>query len=424
MGQRLSINGEKKTVPDGLKIRWPLITQQDKDAVMKVLDSQVLGGLYAPQAVGLEEDFANYIGTKYCLTVNSGTAALQVALAATGIGPGDEVISPAFSFLATAVACLHQNAIPVFVDIDPRTFNIDASRIEEKITSKTRAIVPVHIHGLPVEMDEIKRIAKKHNLIVIEDAAQAQGAVYKGKKTGNFGDMACYSLNFTKNLPGGEGGLIVTNSKEYYDRANMIRCFGEKVESDATRDYNALILGYNYRTQEMPAAFTRSQLKRLDENNKNAQRNAEYLTKTLNGLKGVHPPYVPSDRTHIYHKYRIKLDPSVIDSNLHPKRFRDTIRKTLNAEGVDAVLWQDAPVPEQTLFQSKEGYGKGCPWRCEHAKDIEYASEDYPETQGLLDNSLVIYSEVNPIYCQSLELTKYYGEAFQKVFNNLEQLEF
>ncbi|GAI80609.1 unnamed protein product, partial [marine sediment metagenome] len=211
----LAIAGGKRTVPEGLKVGWPVITQEDKKAVMGVLNRGILWGPYAPEVVGLQEDFARYVGTKYCIAVNSGTAALHMAVAAAGIGPGDEVITSAFSFLASAVAVLHHNAIPIFVDIDPKTFNIDPKKIEEKISSRTKAIMPVHIHGLPADIDEINEIAKKHHLVVIEDAAQSHGALYHGKKTGNFSDMAAFSLNSTKNMPGGEGGLFVTNNEEY-----------------------------------------------------------------------------------------------------------------------------------------------------------------------------------------------------------------
>ena len=206
--------------------------------------SERLFGPYAPEVSALQEEFANYIGTKYCIATNSGTAALHMGIAAAGIGPGDEVITSAFSFLASATCILHHNGIPVFVDIDPKTYNIDVNKIEEKITEKTKAIIPVHIHGLPCEIDEVLEIAKKYNLVVIEDACQSHGATYKGKKTGNFGEMATYSLNSTKNLPGGEGGLFVTNNEELRAKANMTRMFGEFVKEGEGRSYKAYTMGW------------------------------------------------------------------------------------------------------------------------------------------------------------------------------------
>ena len=245
MKERLAIKGGKKVVPEDVKkVKWPVITAEDKEAVMSVLNRGVLFGPYAPEVSALQEEFANYIGTKYCIAVNSGTAALHMGIAAAGIGPGDEVITSAFSFLASATCILHHNGIPVFVDIDPKTYNIDVNKIEEKITEKTKAIIPVHIHGLPCEIDEVLEIAQKHNLIVIEDAAQAHGAKYKDKKVGNFGEMATYSLNSTKNLPGGEGGLFVTNNEELRAKANMTRMFGEFVKEGEGRSYKAYTMGW------------------------------------------------------------------------------------------------------------------------------------------------------------------------------------
>lgn len=421
--KRLAITGGQKVVPEKLKVKWPIITKDDKDAVMRVLDRKVLWGAYAPEVVGLQEDFARYIGSKYCIAVNSGTAALHMAVAAAGVGPGDEVITPAFSFLASAIAIMHHNAIPVFVDIELKTYNINFKKIEEKITQRTRAIILVHIHGLPCDMDEILQIARRHNLVVIEDAAQAHGSTYRGKKTGSLGDMGIFSLNSTKNLAGGEGGLFVTNSEEYRGKANMVRMFGEFLQPNEGRKYMAYSMGWNYRTQELPAAFARSQLKRLEKYNATGRENGRYLSRQLYEIKGVIPPYVPADRTTIYHKYRVRLDPSELQINIDGIKFRDAVMEALQAEGVDTVLWQTVPIPGQPLFQLKQGYGKGCPWNCKHYKDeINYNVGDYPETVKLLENSLVICSEPHPIYAQSLELMKYYVEAFHKVLDNIEKV--
>ena len=424
MAGKLAVKGGKKVVPDGIeKVRWPVINDEDKKSVMRVLDSGILFGPYAAEVSALQEEFADYIGTKYCIATNSGTAALHMAVAAGGIGPGDEVITSAFSFLASATSILHHNAIPVFVDIDPVTYNIDVNKIEEKITDRTKAVIPVHIHGLPCNMDRTIEIARKHNLVVIEDACQSHGAVYKGKKTGNLGEMAAFSLNSTKNLPGGEGGLFVTNDEELRAKANMTRMFGEFVKEGEGRSYKAYTMGWMYRTQEMSAAITRSQLKRLDYYNGISKKNGDYLTEELSKIKGVIPPITPSDRTHIYHKYRVRLDPEALDVKMEPAKFRDLVMKALIAEGVDVVLWQHHSLPANPLFQKKEGYGKGSPWSCSHyGKDISYRIEDYPETNKLIANSLVVCSEPYPIYCQSLNLMKYYVEGFKKVFENIEEL--
>ena len=187
--ERLAINGGRRTVAEGLEKPWPPITQEDIDAVVAVLKRGILWGPLEQEVLGLQQDFARYIGAKHALVVNSGTAALHACLAAVGVEAGDEVISPAYSFWATSQAVLAQHGIPVFVDIDPRTMNMDPGKIEEKITDRTKALMPVHIHGLCADMDPILAIARKHNLAVIEDAAQAAGAKYKGRNAGLLGHI-------------------------------------------------------------------------------------------------------------------------------------------------------------------------------------------------------------------------------------------
>jgi perosamine synthetase len=420
---KLAINGEKKVVPENLRTRWPIVTQDDKEAVLKALENGVLHGAYTPETIGLEKDFARFVGTKYCIATNSGTAALHMAVASGKIGPGDEVITSAFSFVASATAILHHNAIPLFVDIDPKTYNIDVSKIEEKITHQTKAIMPVHIHGLPADMDAVNDLARRHNLLVIEDACQSHGATYKGSKTGALGDMAAFSLNVTKNLSGGEGGLFVTDSKDLRDEANKILMFGEDIKPGEMRQYNAYGMGWMYRTFDVPAAFARSQLRRLNIINATAQRNGEYLTEQLNEIDALMPPYIPEDRTSIYHKYRVRLDVEKLGCDLESSVLRDRIMDALKAEGVDVALWQTLPIPGQTVFQVREGYGKGCPWSCPfYGKDITYDVSDYPETNRLLGESFVICSEQYPIYAQNLDLMKYYVEGFNKVFENLDEV--
>ena len=422
---KLAINGGSKTLDDSIKTKWPIITEEDKDAVLRVLDSGILWGFNAPEMRALEKEFSEYIGVKYCITVNSGTAALHCAVSAAEVGPGDEVITSAFSFAASALSVLHHNAIPVFVDIDPDTYNINVDKIEEKITTKTKAIMPVHIHGCPAEMDEINEIAKKNNLVVIEDACQAPGSSYKGKKTGTLSDMGVFSLNTTKNLSGGEGGLLVTDSEEYRGRANMLRMFGEFVKEGEGRKYQSYSMGWNYRTQEMPCAFTRSQLKRLDYYNKTANDNAKYLNKELSKIEGIKVQHIPEYCTSCYHKYRIRLDWDVFDLNDDNAHiFREKVRQALLAEGVDAITWQTSPVPGQPVFKIMEGYGKGCPWTCRYVKNkYEYKDEEYPETIKLLKDSMLVGSETYPLCANSIKVMEKYIETFNKVFSNLDEVE-
>ena len=265
MCAKLAVNGGKRVVPEGLQKPWPPITQDDIDAVVAVLKRGVLWGPMEEEVLGLQKEFAEYIGAKHALVVNSGTAALHAAVVAAGVGPGDEVITPAYSFWATAQAVMAHNGIPIFTDIDPDTMNMDPAKIEEKITEKTKALMPVHVHGLCADMDPINAIAKKHGLKVIEDAAQAAGGKYKGRFAGTLGDVAGFSLNGSKNLPAGEGGIVTTNDDEMIDRARKMAMFGEKVvPKDEIRLYDAQIMGFNYRNNEMADAFCRSFLKRYD----------------------------------------------------------------------------------------------------------------------------------------------------------------
>jgi len=426
MKNKLAIHGGPCTVPEGLKRRWPEITQEDKDAVLAVLDRGILSGVHGPEATALEQEWAEFTGSKHVLSFNSGTAALHSALFAAGVGPGDEVITTAFSFSGTFHPILQQNAVPIFVDVDPRTYNIDVGKIEAKITDRTKVLMPVHIHGLPADMDEIMALAEKYNLIVIEDACQAHGATYKEKMAGTIGDMGCFSLNVTKNLSGGEGGFLNTDNEEYAERAKMIRTFGEKVgkEKEKIRPYYSHTLGWNYRTQELPAAFARSQLKRLPHYNSIAQRNGQYLSQELGKIKGLAPPYVPPDRTTIYHKYRIRFDPDALGLTIPAAEFRDRLLEALEAEGVASTLWHVTPMTTFPIFQKlDEGYGKGCPWSCPfYDREIKYNPEDYPEAIRLLETSLIINNEPHPIYIQDVKLMEYYVEAFHKVFDNLDEL--
>jgi perosamine synthetase len=426
MRGELAIHGAPKTVPDGLKREWPEITQEDKDAVLAVLERKVLSGVHGPEATGLELEWAAFTGSRHVLSFNSGTAAIHSALFAAGVGPGDEVITSAYSFSGSFHPILQQNAIPIFVDIDPRTYNIDAAQIEAKISDHTKVLMPVHIHGLPADLDEIRTLAGKYHLVLIEDACQAHGATYHGRTAGTIGDMGCFSLNVTKNLSGGEGGLLNTDDEAYADRARMIRTFGEQVgkEKEKIRPYYSYTIGWNYRTQELPAAFARSQLKRLPHYNAIGQRNGAYLTQELGRIPGVIPPYVPPDRTSIYHKYRIRFDPKALGVRGSVPEFRNRLMDALQAEGVECTVWHVTPMTSFPIFQRlNEGYGKGCPWSCPYyGREIHYHPADYPEALRLMDESLVINTEPYPIFLQDLELMQHYAEAVRKVLDHVEEI--
>jgi len=413
-------------------IRWPILNSEDKAAVLAVLERGVLSGPFAPEVSALEREFASYVGTRYCLATNSGTAALHLALAALGIGPGDEVLVPAFTFVASALSVLHQNAIPVFVDIEAETLAMDPKLIEAAITPRTKAVIVVHIHGTPCDFDPIYEVARKHGLPVVEDACQAQGATYKGKKTGSLGQVGTFSLQSSKNLACGEGGLLVTDDLEIIERANRTRMFGENIKPsdgssyrldralDSDRAYDSVTMGWMYRTNEMSAALARSQLKRLDYWNSNAQKNALYLSSRLSALPGITPPIVPEGRTSSFHKYRVRIDGSKMGVTLKPTEVRNKFMAALKAEGVDAVMWQSQPVPGQTLFREKVGFGKGYPWS--QSAPVDYSLAQYPETIRLLDSSFCLFSQSYSIGAQPMALVEAYVDIFEKLWKNLDEV--
>ncbi len=421
MTEQLAIAGGKPILARNDYKNWPIIGKDERKYINQVLDSGIVAGGTAPQVKALEQEWAAYTGAKHCLTTSSGTAALHMALAALGVGPGDEVITSAFTFLASASCALHQNAIPVFVDIDPRTYTLDPSKLEAAITERTKVIIPVHIQGLPADMDPVLEIARRHKLAVIEDACQAHGALYKGKKVGTLGDIGCFSLNNFKNLCGGEGGLFVTDNETFKEKGVLIRCFGDEVdEVSKRRVYNASILGYMYRNQELPAALTRAQLLHLDEYNRVRIANAQYLSRELGAIPGVIPPYCPPDRTHVYFMYNVRFDPKAAGVQCEPRGFRVAVEKSLYKEGVLAGQWQTLPVPAQDLFQSKLGYGgTGYPWTINEARGVKYNYDParFPEAQKLCDTYTIVHGIHAP---NGKKLLDKIVAAFRKVFADLD----
>jgi len=421
MAEKLAIDGGKPVLSRKDFKNWPIIGADERRLVNEVLDRGILAGGTAPQVKALEKEWAAYTGAKYCLTTCSGTAALHMALAAVGVGPGDEVITSAFTFLASASCAIHQNAIPVFVDIDPKTFCMDPARLEAAITPRTKAIIPVHIQGCPADMDPILAVAKKHKLFVIEDACQAHGAVYKGRKVGTLGDIGAFSLNNFKNLCGGEGGLFITDNEAYLEKGVLIRCFGDEVdEVSKRRVYNASILGYMYRNQELPAALTRAQLLHLDEFNAARIDNANALTRELAKIPGVVPPSCPPNCTHVYFMYNVRFDPKKAGVSCEPRRFRVAVEKALYAEGMLVGQWQTMPVPAQDLFQSKLGYGgTGYPWTINEAKGIHYTYDpgQFPVAKDLCDTYTIVHGIHAPNGREHMERMT---AAFRKVFSNID----
>jgi len=425
-----SRDGHDAQFAERLKRAWPDIRPVDSAAVQAVLERGILGGVGAPESTALEAEWAAFVGRSTALLFNSGTAAIHAALHGIGLQPGDEVITTAFTFSGTYQPILQQLAIPVFVDIDPQTCNLDVRQIEAQISDRTRAVIAVHIHGLPCDMDEILEIAKRNGLFVIEDACQAHGATYHDRQVGRFGSAGCYSLNSSKILQGGEGGLLVADDPDILDRARRLRTFGEDIPELARltgwnfRPYTVHSVGWNYRHQEMPAALARSQLKRLPEYIAIGQRNARYLTDRLAAVPGITPPYVPPDRTSTHYQYRVRLNPAELGlAHVEPTTFRDAVGKALMAAGVGVELWHVEPAPSFPVFQERSGFGGGFPWTQPPAgRDVTYDPADFPEAKALLDSSLVICDMRHPIFVQPIELMEYYADTIARVLADPERV--
>ncbi len=423
MEDALAIRGGNPSVPPGLKRRWPDIRPEDKAAVLAVLDRGELTGINGIEAISLEREWADRLGVEHAVLFNTGTAAIHAALYAVGVQAGDEVITTAFTFSGTFQAILHQGAIPVFVDIDPATYNIDPALIEARITPRTKAILPVHIHGMPCDMDAITAIAERHSLAVVEDAAQAHLATYKGRYAGTIGRAGAFSVQATKNLSGVEGGFVVSNDPEVAAAARRIRTYGEDIADGSDlggwyfRPYTVFSVGWNYRSNELSAAFARSQLRRLDEYTAIAQRNGRFLNKALAAIPGLAPPVEPPDSTSVFHKYRVRFDVQRLGVDVPAVDFRGRLMAALRAEGVDAVLWHTEPVTSFPIHQTHEGFGRGYPWSlAPGAGRVDPA--EYSRATQLLDSSLIICDEMHPIMIQPIEVMEAYTAAFAKVLHD------
>jgi dTDP-4-amino-4,6-dideoxygalactose transaminase len=403
------------------RLEWPVVTQADKDAVMRVLDSRkfTVGAKNEQEISGLEREWATFCDTRFAVAVNSGTVALELALTAMGLQPGDEVIVPALSYVATGMAPLYQLAIPVFVDIDPVTFNIDVNQVEAKLTSRTRAIVPVHLGGLPADMDELRAVAAKHDLFIVEDAVQAQGGTYRGETAGSMGAAGVFSLNVEKSIPTcGEGGLIVTDDELVAERCRSLRILGEDLSTDE-RLYVSVTRGSNLKLSSVLAAFTRSQLERFWDYQERRDANMPVFLGRLAALPGIVIPSAPPDRTHMWHMLRFRFDPEAAGlDGVTPGRFRRALRRALLAEGVPLTHYQIIPLPGQPVFQYQDAFGNGLPWSLPGTNPQAYDLADYPVTCDVIEDSLCLRRmHLNPDAGPALAA---YATAFERVWENLD----
>ena len=325
-----------------IPIAKPIIGRREEKEVLKVLRS---GAIAQGEWVNkFEQEFAKFVGTNYAVATTSGTTALHTALLSLGIADGDEVITTSFSFIASANSILFVRAKPIFVDIDPETFNINPDLIEAKITSKTKAILVVHLFGLPANMHEILKVAKRHKLLVIEDACQAHGAEVKGKRAGSIGDVACFSFYPTKNMTTGEGGIITTNKAQIAEKAILYRNHGMKIR------YYHDTLGFNYRLTNIGGAIGLVQLKRLLKFNKKRKINAEILTKGLSKKTGIITPVSPKGFKHVFHQYTLRV------TSKFPIT-RDELMARLNENEIGSSIFYPVPIHLQKPYLKFEYKG-------------------------------------------------------------------
>ena len=317
-----------------IPIAKPSITEAEKQAVLEVLESGMLA--QGKRVAGLEERFAEVCETRYAIATSSGTTALHIALLAHEIGPGDEVITTPFTFIATVNSILYVGATPVLVDIDEESFNVDPALIEDAVTPRTRAIMPVHLYGYPCDMDAIMGIAQRHDLLVVEDAAQAIGARYKGKPTGGFG-TGCFSLYATKNVVAGEGGMITTDDESLADRCRLLRSHGMR------RRYHYESMGYNFRMSDLHAAIALAQMDRLEELTAKRRANAAYLSEHITS---VVTPKVRDGYEHVWHQYTIRVDGG---------RDRDAALQQLRDAGVGAGIYYPIPIHQHAYLHEVLG---------------------------------------------------------------------
>lgn len=345
MKEQLAINGGPKTTDKDFN--WPVYDETDVRMVAEIVRSGKWGNPDCGDAVlAFENEFASFCGTKFALTCANGSVALRLALIACGVKPGDEVIVPPYTFIATASIVIEANCVPVFADIDPDTYNISPAAIEKAITKRTKAIIPVHFAGQACDMDAIMSIANKHNLYVIEDSAHGHGAEYKGKKLGSIGDAGCFSFQSSKNLTSGEGGMVITNDESLYDLMNSLRNVGRVKGGQWYEHHNP---GCNYRITQMQAVLLSSQLKRVNDQTALRHRNGTYLNSLLEKIDGIKPLARGVGETiHSYHIYIFKYDKSKFN-NLSKAEFS----KILAAEGVPCFMGYPEPLYKQPLFREK-----------------------------------------------------------------------
>ena len=399
MKDLLAIHGGEKTIDKSFP--WPIFDENEVNAIAELTKTGEWGN---PDSAGIveefEKEFAAYCGTKYALSCVNGSVALRLALIASGVKPGDEVIVPPYTFIATASIVLEANCVPVFVDIEPDTYNLDPVEIKKAITEKTKAIIPVHFAGQACNMDAIMDIADQHNLTVIEDACHSHGGEYKGQKLGSIGHAGCFSFQSSKNLTSGEGGMTITDDDELYQMMNSLRNVG-RVEGGQWYEHHNL--GCNYRMTQLQACLLKEQFKRLDEQTQTRCDNGRYLNSLLEKIDGITPLTRGHGETrHTQHLYIFRYDKAKFN-NLPKREFAEM----LAAEGVPSFMGYPEPLYKQPLFQEKNFMCYAIP------EDVDYTNVKCPVTEK------ACYTEAVWIFQNAMLGTKedmdLFAEAVRKI---------
>lgn len=422
--ESLALYGGRKEIVKEFE-RYQSIGEEEIKAVENVMRSKVLSkyiGGWGEDFNGgekvkeFEKAWAKYFNVKHAITVNSWTSGLIAIIGAIGVEPGDEIIVSPWTMCATATAILHWNAIPIFADIEDKTFNLNPDEVKKKITDRTKAILAVDIFGQSCDIEALRKLAKLHNLILITDSAQSPGVWASGKLTGTQSDIGGYSLNYHKHIHTGEGGVIVTNNDEYNIRVRMIRNHAEAaiVKSELTDLRN--MIGYNFRLGEIECAIGIEQLKKLKTFIESRQRAAKILTNGLKDLKGLVLPHIKQGNTHAYYMYPMILKPEILGVN------RELITRAIRAEGLDGITNGYVNVHMLPIFQEKIAYGsQGYPWKGGTYNDkVNYTKGICPIAERLHDETFMGF-EMCLHQLNDNEINKVI-QVFKKVWDNIEHL--
>ena len=415
---------------------YNVIGVEEKNAAQRVLDSGILSRFLGawhedfyggPEVRAFEKEWADVVGVDYGISVNSCTSGLYAAIGAAGIGPGDEVIVSSYTMAASATAALIFNGVPVFADIDQDTYCISAKTIEAKITSRTKAIIVVHIFGQAADMDPIMVLARRHGLVVIEDCAQAPFATYKGRQVGGLGHMGVFSLNYHKHIHTGEGGMITTSDPNFAERLQLIRNHAEAVVERKGVTNLVNMIGFNFRLGEIEAAIGREQLKKAPALIAERLKNVKYIESKLSGFEGLKMPYLGLGSTHVYYAHALDYDSAktgvsrkvlleALRAELPITKLRETDGGPLIGGGYVKPLYM---LP---IFQKRIGYGgKGCPFSCPHYEGVlDYHQGLCPNAEDAHFNRLISHELIRP--GMSTNDIDDVVAAFAKVWSNLEPL--